>query len=396
MQLDFEPKKKIPLMELTRQYINIEEAINTKVLNVLKSGNYILSEEVHKFENKFAKYIGTKFAIGVGNGTDALVIALKAADIQPGDEVITSAMSFIATAEAVVTIGAIPVFVDCDIETYTIRTEKILEKISDKTKAIIPVHLYGQCANMSEIIKIAEIYNLIVIEDCAQATGACNNGIKAGSIGDIGCFSFFPTKNLGCAGDGGIITTDSEEIYRKCKAYRMHGGGKDGLYCYERLNGKIDDVDFSDNLPKYFNFIPGYNSRLDEIQAAILNVKLFYLDKWNKKRQDIAAKYYRRIDNKLVKLPLVSKNNTHVYYTFILLVENRNKFKRYLNDNGISTGIYFPIPMHLQKMFVKLGFQNGDMPNAEYLAEHGIAIPMFPELYEEEISFIISVINNYH
>ncbi len=396
MQLDFDNKMKIPLMELTRQYKSIEKNINIKVLDVLRSGNYILGKEVETFENEFAKYIGTRYAVGVGNGTDALVIALKAAGIQAGDEVITSAMSFIATAEAIVTVGAIPIFVDCDIETYTIKVENIVEKISSKTKAIIPVHLYGQCANMNEIKKIAITYDLIIIEDCAQSTGASNNNLKAGSIGDIGCFSFFPTKNLGCAGDGGIITTNSEDLYRKCRAYRMHGGGIDGLYCYESINGKTDNIDFSDNLPKYFNFVPGYNSRLDEIQATILNIKLLYLDEWNRRRKYIAEKYYKQIDNIHIKLPFLHKNNKHVYYTFILLVDDRNRFKRYLNNHGIATGVYFPIPLHLQKVFKNLSLKKGDMPNSEYIAEHGIAIPIFPELYEEEINFIISVINNYN
>ena len=218
----------IPLMNLTRQYETISDELNMAVIDVLKSGQYIMGEAVEKFEKSFAAYVGTKYAISVGNGTDALSIALKASGIEPGDEVITCTMSFFSTAEIIAMNGAVPVFVDCKRDNGLIDTTEIEKKITEKTKAIIPIHLYGQCAEMVEILQIAQKYNLSVIEDAAQAAGACYHGKKAGSLGNLGCFSFFPTKNLGCAGDGGIITTNDEDLYRKCKANRAHGSGTDG------------------------------------------------------------------------------------------------------------------------------------------------------------------------
>jgi len=384
-------------MDIKRQYESIENELQDTVINVLKSGKYIMGENVKAFEKEYAEYIGVKFAVSVANGTDALIIALKSLGIKKGDEVITCAMSFFATAEAISSLGAIPVFIDCTKDTYLIDTKKIEEKITKRTKVIIPIHLYGQCADMDEINKIANKYNLKVIEDAAQAAGAEYKGKKAGAIGHIGCFSFFPTKNLGCAGDGGIITTNDESFARMCKAYRVHGSGLDGKYAYNVsncINEEKTDVKFSGNPPKYYNYVIGSNSRLDEIQAAILRVKLRYLDAWNDIRINNAQFYSNSLGNH-VSLPIKEEYNKHIYYVYVTKIENRNKFKKYLEDHGIITGVYFPVPLHLQDVYNNLGYKKGDMPYAEEIAENSLAIPMFPELTEKEKIYIVETINNY-
>lgn len=388
----------IPVMNLDRQYKTIQSELDEAALEVLHSGQYILGEKVKEFEKNFATYCGTKYAIGVGNGTDALVIAMQACGIGPGDEVITCAMSFFSTAEAIAVVGATPVFVDADITTFTIDPMKIEEKITERTKAIVPIHLYGQCADMSAICEIAEKHGLQVIEDAAQAAGASYRDRKAGSLGKVACFSFFPTKNLGCAGDGGMILTDDEVVYKQCLALRVHGSGSNGLFTYgvrNNIDVNIDEIDFNGNLPKYFNFVLGHNSRLDALQAEILNIKLPYLDEWNMKRNEIAQSYSQNITNTLTKKPVCVAGNHHIYYVYVLLVEKRDAFRKYMEEKQIATGVYFPVPLHLQKVFEKLGYHEGDMPNAEYIAEHSVAIPMFAELTDEEINYIIKCINEF-
>lgn len=388
----------ISSMDVTRQYESIKYELNEAVLAVLRSGQYILGKTVEEFERSFADYCGVKHAIGVGNGSDALVIALKACGVRPGDEVITTDMSFIATAEAIVTVGAVPVFADCTKEAYTIDLAEVEKKITAKTKAILPVHLYGQCADMDEIRQIAGEYGLKVIEDAAQAAGAEYKGKKAGSMGDAGCISFFPTKNLGCAGDGGMIVTNDESVYRQCRAIRAHGGGLDALYTYGIRNGEDvseEGVDFHGNLPKYYNFIDGCNSRLDALQAGLLSVKLPYLDGWNERRREIARQYDERIANPAIMKPVVSDGNTHTYYVYAIATENRDELRKHLEDNGIKSGVYFPVPFHEQKVFEHLGYRHGDFPNAEYVAEHTLVLPMFPELTQEEIDRVVEVVNGW-
>lgn len=388
----------IPVMNVTRQYESIKDKLDEVALEILRSGQYILGKPVEEFERAFADYCGVKYAVGVGNGSDALVIALKACGVKSGDEVITTDMSFIATAEAIVALGATPVLVDCTRETYTIDPGEVEKKITDKTKAIIPVHLYGQCADMDKIARIAKEYNLKVVEDTAQAAGAEYKEKKAGSMGDAGCISFFPTKNLGCAGDGGIIITNDEGIYRQCRAMRAHGSGLDALYTYGIWNNvKVveDEMDFGGNLPKYFNFIDGYNSRLDALQAGILNVKLPYLDGWNERRSEIAEQYNRRITNPLIKKPITLEGNKHIYYVYSVATNQREKLREYLEDNGVKSGVYFPVPFHEQKVFERLGYKHGEFPNAEYVAEHTLVLPMFPELTQEEIDRVIEVVNEW-
>lgn len=390
-------QNKIPLMNVARQYASLKEEINNAVLEVLESGNYINGENVKAFEKEFSEYIGVQHAIGVGNGTDALVIALRALGVGSGDEVITCALTFYATAEAVAAVGATPVFVDCTKDTYLIDASLIEAKITEKTKAIIPVQLYGQCADMEEICSIAKKHNLYVVEDVAQAAGSVYRGKKAGSWGDIACVSFFPTKNLGAAGDGGIILTNSEDLAKKCRAYRVHGSGLDGLYTYMTTHPECDlgNVDFGNNQPKYFNYVVGYNSRLDEVQAALLRVKLPNLDTWNEKRRQIAKRYRDEIKNPAIKHPMVAEGAEHIFYVYVLAMENSQRFHKYMQECGISTGVYFPVPLHLQQVFAELGYKKGDLPNAEYIAEHSAAIPMFPELTEEEINRVISTVNEF-
>ena len=385
-------------MNVTRQYASIRNELDAAALDVLHSGQYILGETVETFEKEFAAYCGVRYAVGVGNGSDALQIALRAVGVGPGDEVITTAMSFSATAEAITSVGAVPVFADCTADTYCLDPADAERRITEKTKAILPVHLYGQCCDMDALREVADRHGLKIVEDCAQAAGATYKGRKAGSFGDAGCVSFFPTKSLGCAGDGGAILTDSESVYRQCRAFRAHGSGLDGLYTYGLQNGieiRESEMDFHGNLPKYYNFVTGYNSRLDALQAAILSVKLRYLDQWNARRREIARQYDEGICQPLLQKPFVSKDNSHIYYVYTVTTEKRDEFRAYLKENGITSGVYFPVPFHLQVVYKGLGYKKGDMPNAEHLAEHSLVLPMFPELTEEEIDTIIRVVNRW-
>lgn len=390
-------EKKIPLMNVDRQYKSLKAEIDTCVQQVLESGSYINGENVVAFEKEFADFMNVKYGVGVGNGTDALVIALRALGIKAGDEVITCALTFYATAEAIANVGATPVFVDCTRDTYVIDVDLIEEKITEKTKAIIPVHLYGQCADMPRICELAEKYNLYVVEDVAQAAGAECEGKKAGSWGDIACVSFFPTKNLGACGDAGIVLTNNEELARKCRAYRVHGSGMDGLFTYNKGHSseEIVDMDFGNHPAKYFNYVVGYNSRLDELQAAILRVKLRKLEEWNNRRREIAEIYRTNILNEKIIHPFVAEGMKHIYYVYVICTEERDKMREYLGEKGVTTGVYFPVPLHLQKVFEYLGYQMGDFPNAEYVANKSLAIPMFPELEQPEIDKVVEVVNEY-
>lgn len=389
----------IPLINLKKQYDTIKERADEKILQVLHSAQYIMGQNVKEFEKEFAQYIGTKNAITVGNGTDALIIALEALGISVGDEVITSPFTFFATAEAIAAVGAVPVFVDVKLDTFNINPAKIESKISDKTKAIMPVHIFGQPAEMDEINAIAKKHNLKVIEDACQAVGAEYKGKKAGTLGDIACFSFFPTKNLGCAGDGGAIVTDNDELATICRALRAHGSGENGQKAYNLLNNISEDVakDKSEdntvyNPLKYYNYLIGHNSRLDELQAALLRVKLSELDKWNELRRERAYLYNRELKETKFVVPCEDKNVKHVYHMYILQSEKRAEIINHLKENGIATGVYYPVPLHLQKAFLNLGYKEGDMPNSEYLSHRTFAIPMFAEISKDEINYTVSAL----
>lgn len=395
-------KMQIPLIDLKKQYETIKSDADKNVLEILSSANYIMGENVKQFEKEICEYLGAKNAISVGNGTDALVIALKALGIGQGDEVITSPFTFFATAESISAVGATPVFVDVRLDTFNIDPSKIEEKITSKTKAIMPVHIFGQPANMDEIMAIAKKQNLYVIEDACQAIGAEYKGKKVGILGDIACFSFFPTKNLGCAGDGGIIVTNNDDLATICKALRTHGSGADGRKAYNLLNNIDENIEENDSIDntvynplKYYNYLIGYNSRLDEIQAAILRVKLKELDKWNELRREHIKFYNENLKDTEFITPFEEKDVKHVYHMYILQSERRADVVSYLKDKGIATGIYYPVPLHLQKVYEGLGYKLGDMPNAEYLSERTFAIPVYPELSKEQREYIVDVLKSF-
>jgi dTDP-4-amino-4,6-dideoxygalactose transaminase len=389
----------IPLIDLKAQYESLAEDLDKAALGVLSSANYIMGKTVTDFEKEFADFIGVKHAISVGNGTDALVLALKSMGIGEGDEVITTPFTFFATAETISAVGATPVFVDVDKETFNIDVTKIEEKITSKTKAIMPVHIFGQSADMDEINEIAKKNNLYVIEDACQAIGGKYRGRKIGTLGDVACFSFFPTKNLGCAGDGGMIVTDNDEIAIIARALRTHGSGENGQKAYNLLNNIEEEIKTAEgandtvyNPLKYYNYLIGYNTRLDAIQAAILSVKLKEIDSWNAKRREIVELYNEALQNSDLVTPVARGYNDHVYHMYILQSENREEVLTKLKEAGIATGVYYPVPLHLQKVYKNLGYKEGDMPVSEYLSHRTFAIPVYPELTKEQIDYIISKI----
>ena len=377
----------IPLIDLKAQYESLAENLDKAALGVLSSANYIMGKTVTDFEKEFADFVGVKHAISVGNGTDALVLALKSMGIGEGDEVITTPFTFFATAETISAVGATPVFVDVDKETFNIDVTKIEEKITSKTKAIMPVHIFGQSADMDEINEIAKKHNLYVIEDACQAVGGKYKGRKIGTLGDVACFSFFPTKNLGCAGDGGMIVTDNDEIAIIARALRTHGSGENGQKAYNLLNNIEEEIKTAEgakdtvyNPLKYYNYLIGYNTRLDAIQAAILSVKLKEIDSWNAKRREIVELYNEALQNSDLVTPVARDYNDHVYHMYILQSENREEVLTKLKEAGIATGVYYPVPLHLQKVYKNLGYKEGDMPVSEYLSHRTFAIPVYPEL----------------
>jgi dTDP-4-amino-4,6-dideoxygalactose transaminase len=330
-----------------------------------------MGPNVENFEKNVAGYLNTKFARGVANGTDALILSLKSASVGSGDEVITTPFTFIATAEAIVHCGATPVFADVDIATMNIAPKEIIKKITKRTKAIIVVHIFGNPCNMQEIMDIATTNNLTVIEDAAQAFGAKVTDKNIGTIGDIGCFSFFPTKNLSCYGDGGLIVTNNEDIYNKVKTLQNHGSSQ-----------------------KYYHNAIGYNSRLDDIQAAILNVKLKYVDVHNKKRRDIARFYIDNLQNYL-SFQREYPESKNVYHQFTIRCPahiSRDVLQKFLQENCIETSIYYPLPLHLQESIRKLGIKCTDLENAEELSKKVLSIPMHPYLKQQELMAIIEKI----
>ncbi len=357
----------IPFFDYLRQYNVLKKPIHGAIDKVLNSGRLILSEEVKRFENNFARYIGAGFAVGVSSGTDALKIAARALEFKAGDEIITVANTAVPTISAIRELGLIPKFVDIK-KDFTMDETLIEQKITTKTRAILPVHLYGQSCNMSAISKIAQKHGLKVIEDCAQAHGTKHRGKKVGTFGDIACFSFYPTKNLGAYGDGGMILTKSKRLAEKCKQLRMYGMRS-----------------------TYYSKLEGYNSRLDELQAAILNVKLKYLDRHNKKRQKIASLYLKKINNEKIILPSIPDINEHIFHLFVIRTKNRPKLLKYLSANNIGYGIHYPYPVHQQTVYKFLG--SASLPNTERCAKEIISLPIFPELSKEEINYIIKTLN---
>ncbi len=392
----------IQLINLKKQYETIKNEVEKDVLRVLQDAQYIMGDNVKEFESEFCEYLGIKHSVSVANGTDALVIALKALGIGEGDEVITTPYTFFATAESISFVGATPVFVDVKLDTYDIDPIKIEEKITSKTKAIMPVHIFGQPCDMDSINTIARKHNLFVIEDAAQAIGSEYKGRKIGILSDIATFSFFPTKNLGCAGDGGMIVTNNERLATICKALRTHGSGEYGQKAFNLINDINENVvqdNSNDNTVynplKYYNYLIGHNSRLDELQAAILRVKLRKIDDWNNLRRDHASYYNDNLKGGNLLTPFEDDNLKHVYHLYILQSEKREELVSYLNEKGISTGVYYPVPLHLQKVYTSLGYKEGDMPNAEYLSHRTLAIPMYAELLKQEKEYIVDKIKEF-
>lgn len=400
----------VDLLNLERQYELIRDDLESKVLELFKRGQYILGTSVKEFEEKIADYLGVSQAVSVANGTDALIIALEASGIGRGDEVITTPFTYFASAESIARIGAIPVFVDVDSESFNIDVEMIEKRISTKTKGILPVHLFGQPANLDAISKISEKYGLKIIEDACQAIGAEYKGQKIGGRGDAVCFSFFPTKNLGCFGDGGLITTNSRDVADLARAYRVHGGGRAGYAAYKKecfsmgtdlfeekfgLNVCLKDEVY-ENASKYYNYFVGYNSRLDEIQALILSEKLNHLDLWNGQRIKTAEYYNECLQGIPVDLPIVGADCKSVYHQYIIRTSQKAELIRYLGEKGISTGNYYPIPLHLQIAFRYLGYKEGDFPVSEQLSKTSLALPIYPELREDEKEYVVDCIKEFY
>lgn len=365
---------KVPLLDLSEQNQKLRPEIEAALGRVLDTNGFILGSEVAALEKELADYCGTKHAIGCASGTDALLLALMAFDIKDGDEVITTPYSFFATVSSITRLGAKPVFVDIDPKTYNLDVSQIEAKITERTKAIQPVHLYGQCADMSELRKIAEKYSIPLVEDAAQAIGAEENGIRAGRMSEIGCFSFYPSKNLGGMGDGGFMTTNDDDLAHKLNALRVHGS-------FER----------------YYHKWVGLNSRLDGFQGAVLRVKLPHLDSWSDARK-ANADYYRKLftDTGLtenVTLPFERENVRHIYNQFVIRVpEKRDELKQFLAENEIGTDIYYPVSLHLQECFDYLGLKSGDFPESEKASRETLALPIFPELKKEQQEFVVEKI----
>jgi dTDP-4-amino-4,6-dideoxygalactose transaminase len=368
---------KVPLLDLKAQYRLIKEEVFQATERVYENQRFILGPDVETLENQIARLSHCAHAVGVSSGTDALLVSLMAAGIGPGDEVITSPYTFFATGGSIARVGATPVFVDIEEETYNMDPAGISGMMTEKTRAIMPVHLFGQCCDMDPILKLARSLDLVVIEDAAQAIGADYKERKAGSMGDAGCFSFFPSKNLGAFGDGGMVCTSSDAFYETLKRMRVHGA-----------------------FPKYFHELLGGNFRLDALQAAILLVKLPHLERWTSQRRKNAHRYrelFARHDlGDLVRLP-VEKHGRHIYNQFVIKVERgRDELRQFLNESGIGSEVYYPVPLHLQPCFKFLNVKKGAFPRAERAAEKTLALPIYPELDDEQLVYVVEKIQAFY
>jgi dTDP-4-amino-4,6-dideoxygalactose transaminase len=361
----------IPLVDVSAQYKTIQNEIEPVVLNLLRSGNYILGEELENFEKEFAQFCDTKFAVGVNSGTSALHLALLAAGVGPGSEVITVPFTFVASVATILYTGARPVFVDVDPQTCLMDVIQVEKKITDKTKAIVPVHLYGHPVDLDPLLDLARVKNLVVIEDAAQAHGATYKGKRVGSIGRLGCFSFYPSKNLGAAGEGGAITTDDESLYRTLRKFR--NWGSEDRYRHEFV---------------------AYNNRLENIQAAILRIKLRHLNAWNSARNEVAADYDAAFRDAVRILPRSTKSQP-VHHIYPIFSSKRDVVKKKLEEAGISTGIHYPIPIHEQEGYKFLGYKSGEFPGSELAASETLSIPIYAELTSDKRAYVIeSVLNS--
>lgn len=368
---------KVPLLDLAEQHQQIRPELEAAIGKVLDTNGFILGAEVAQLENEIAEYCGTTHAIGCASGSDAILLALMALNVGPGDEVITTPYSFFATVSSITRLGATPVFVDIEPQTYNIDPSQIEAKITSRTKAIEPVHLYGQCAEMSAINEIAKSKGIPVVEDAAQAIGAEENGVRAGSMSSIGCFSFYPSKNLGGLGDGGMMTTSDDSLKQKLLGLRNHGAEE-----------------------KYYHKYVGLNSRLDGFQGATLRVKLPYLETWTERRRANAERYRGLFTDagitEQVGLPTERENCRHIYNQYIIRVPNvRDELRAYLTDSNVGTDVYYPVPLHLQECFAYLGYREGDFPESERAARETLALPIYPELRPEQQEFVVETISKF-
>lgn len=369
----------VPMLDLKAQHETIADEVEAAVKGVLESQQFILGPEVREFENEMADYCETSHAVGCASGSDALLLALMACGVKPGDEVITSPFTFFATAGSVARLGATPVFADIEPASFNLDENRLESLITERTRAIMPVHLFGQCAEMDKINEIANHRGIAVIEDAAQAIGAEYKGKRAGSLSLMAAFSFYPSKNLGGAGDGGLLTTNDPEIAERLRRYRAHGSKN-----------------------KYFHEEVGINSRLDSLQAAILRVKLRYLDKWADARRANASRYRELfaetglLENGLVSLPESRADVYHVYNQFVIRAKDRDRLKAYLKEEGIGTEVYYPLPLHLQECFKYLGYRSGSFPESERASEEALAIPIYPELEDEAQGYIVERITAFY
>jgi dTDP-4-amino-4,6-dideoxygalactose transaminase len=364
---------KVPLLDLKAQHASIRSEIDAALTEVFESQHFILGPQVAQCESRIATYCGCSHAVGVSSGSDALLACLMAEEIGTGDEVITTPYTFFATVGAIARVGAIPVFVDIDPITYNLDVSELASKITGRTRAIIPVHLYGQMADMDPVMAVAQEHGLVVIEDAAQAIGAEYKGRRAGSIGDYGCLSFFPSKNLGAAGDGGMILTNGFERAERLKCLRMHG-----------------------SKPKYHHRIVGGNFRLDTIQAAIVSTKLNYLDQWTSARQRNAARYDRLFGEARLPITLpVVVTERHIFNQYVIRSARRDELQAHLQKHGVATEVYYPVPMHLQECFAYLGYTAGDFPESERAARETLALPVYPELTEAQAKFVFECISEF-
>lgn len=372
---------KVQLLDLASQYRKIKKEVLREVRKVCDSQHYVLGENVSRLEEEIAEYCGSKYAVGVASGTDAILLSLMAAGVVRGDKVITTPYTFFSTASSISRLGATPVFVDIHPRTYNIDPallEELLKRRSSRgVKGVIPVHLFGQCAQMGRIRGLVRGRGITVVEDAAQAIGAEFKGAGAGTLGDMGCFSFYPTKNLGCFGDGGMVTTNSLRRAEKLRMLRVHGSRS--RYYYDAI---------------------GICSRLDEIQAAVLRVKLKYLDAWSDARRSNAGRYNKLFEKAalldVVTPPYVEDGNLHVYNQYVLRVSRRDELRRYLKTRGVGTEIYYPMPLHLQKCFKDLGYKKGDFPVSERMAMEALALPVYPELRGAEQKYVVSCISGFY
>ena len=371
-------RMKVPLVNLQAQYATIRDEVRAAIDRVFESQQFVLGAEVQALEEEIARYSQTRFAIGCASGSDALLLALMSCGVGEGDEVITTPFSFFATASAITRLGARPVFVDVDERTYNIRPSLVSEAITERTKAIVPVHLYGQCAEMNPLIELSQARGIPIVEDAAQAIGAEDRGRRAGSMGMIGCFSFYPSKNLGGAGDGGMLVTNDLDHARRLRMLRGHGEER-----------------------RYFNKLVGLNSRLDALQAAVLRVKLPHLDAWTVARQRNAQQYELMFGDagltEKFDLPFVRTGARHIFHQFVIRVRDgkRDALREHLRERGVGTDVYYPVPLHLQECFAYLSYKQGDFPVAEAAANETLALPVYPELTTEQQDYVVSAIKDF-